>query len=184
MRAAAMGTPKDRRRATLRLSSLGGYLRSSVRLIFNIRGLVINVGASQTLFVSAYAAFAVRIVLLFSALNRSRLTVARMPRYRTTLPKRRSSSLSRSRYTDAGSTMLSDVLWVAVVVPESKRPRLELVARYAFVAVKFAARPEAIAFPPPEMPGRLRNVAAICTSIFGTVYDSNALKVVSHGSVS
>src|SRR5438552_7027805 len=80
--------------------------------------------------------------------------------------------------------MFSVALWVGAVVPVSRRPRLEFVARYALVATKFAARPEPMALPPPLMPGTLRNVAAIWTSIFGIVYDSNALNVVSHGSLS
>src|SRR5262245_53105128 len=58
------------------------YLRSSVKLTFSMRGFVIKVGADQTLLerlnvpfapaATAYAAFAVRIVLRFNALNRSR----------------------------------------------------------------------------------------------------------------
>ena len=58
---------------------------------------------------------------------------------------------------------------VAVVVPVSSRPRLEFAPRYAFVATKFAARPEGCELPPPSAPGVVRNVPANWTSILGTV---------------
>src|SRR5262245_4698896 len=86
------------------------YLISNVKLILNSRGFAIAVGVSQGLLVSAYVVFAVRIVLRFSRLYMSRLTVVLVPDNRNTLPTRKSSWWSRSRYNVSGLAIDSDVL--------------------------------------------------------------------------
>src|SRR3954470_14905633 len=81
----------------------------------------------------------------------------------------------------------SVVFCVGAVVPDSNRPRFEFAARYALVATKFAASPDGCTPPAPlpfvfVTPGTLRTVTASCTSAFGMVYTTSALKFVSHGS--
>ena len=104
-----------------------------------------------------------------------------MPRHLNTLPTRKSSWLSRSRYTVSGLMICSVVFCVAAVVPVSSRPRFEFAARYALVATKFAARPDGCAPPAPlplvfVRPGMLRNVDRQLHIHLGNRVDDEALE--------